>query len=66
MLFVTHSLPYPLSNVTNVVQMKVRQEYYQLEWPRRTRTYEYGVYADEVMQVYAPFSLGAIVNIAAG
>lgn len=66
MLFVTHSLPYPLSNVTNVIQMKVRQEYYQLEWPRRTRKYEYGVYADEVLQHYAPFTLGAIHNIAKG
>lgn len=65
-LFVTKQLPYPLSGVTNVNQIRTRQEYYSLEWPMRSRKYEYGVYCDEVLQCYAPFSLGAITNIAAG
>ena len=65
-LFFTESLPYPLSNVTNVCQMLMRQDYYQLEWPLKTRKYEYGVYADGVLQHYAPFSLGIINNIANG
>lgn len=26
--------------------------YYQIEWPRRTRAYEYGVYSDQVLQNY--------------
>lgn len=65
-LFFTNKLPYPLSNVGNVVQIRTRREYYQIEWPLRSRKYEYGVYCDEVLQNYAPFSLGVITNIANG
>jgi hypothetical protein len=50
--------------VSNVTQMLMRQDYYQLEWPLVSRKYEYGVYADGVLQCYAPFSLGVINNIA--
>lgn len=64
--FYTERLPYPLANVSNVAQMLLRQDYYQLEWPLRTRKYEYGVYADGVLQHYAPFSMGVISNIANG
>lgn len=64
--FFTERLPYPLANVGNIVQMKMRQDYYQIEWPLRTRRYEYGVYADGVLQHYAPFSMGLITNIANG
>lgn len=63
-LFVTKTLPYPLSNVTNVLQIRTRRDYYQIEWPLRSRKYEYGVYADEVLQCYFPPSLGMICNIA--
>lgn len=63
-LFTTMKLPYPLSNVTNVIQVRTRQDYYQIEWPLRSRKYEYGVYADEVLQHYFPPSLGIIANIA--
>lgn len=62
-LFLTHQLPYPLSNVANVMQIRTRRDYYQLEWPLRSRKYEYGIYADEVLQHYAPFSMGIISNI---
>lgn len=65
-MFRTKRLPYKVSNVTNVLQMKTRQEYYQLEWPLRTRKYEYGVYADEVLQNYFPPAFGVITNIGAG
>lgn len=64
--FFCEQLPYPLSNVSNVCQMLMRQDYYQLEWPLKTRKYEYGVYADGVLQHYAPFSMGIITNIANG
>jgi hypothetical protein len=63
-LFFTDKLPYPLSNVTNILQMKMRREYYQVEWPLRTRKYEYGVYADGVLQNYFPPAFGIITNIA--
>ena len=64
--FYTESLPYQLNNVSNTTQMLMRQDYYQLEWPLKTRKYEYGVYADGVLQSYAPFSMGIITNIANG
>lgn len=66
MLLTCNQIPYPLNGVVNVMQVKARRDYYQLEWPLRTRQYEYGVYADEVLQHYATFSLGVISNIANG
>ncbi len=65
-LFQTKSLPYKLNNVPNVLQIKTRREYYQLEWPLRTRKYEYGVYADELLQNYFPPAFGVITNIGTG
>lgn len=64
--FYTESLPYQMSNVVNTTQMLMRQDYYQIEWPLKSRKYEYGVYADGVLQSYAPFSMGIITNIANG
>jgi hypothetical protein len=60
------TLPYPLSNVGNVMQIRTRQDYYQIEWPPRARRYESGVCADEVLQNYFPPSMAVITNIAAG
>lgn len=65
-LFMSNSIPYPLSNVSNVLQIRTRREYYQIEWPLRSRKYEYGVYADEVLQNYFPPAFGTITNIAPG
>jgi hypothetical protein len=65
-LFTCRELPYPLSNVTNVLQMRTRRDYYQAQWPMRSRRYEYGVYADEVLQNYFPPAFGLITNIADG
>jgi len=65
-LFTTKMLPYPLAGVGNVVQIRTRQDYYQIEWPLRTRKYEYGVYADEVLQNYFPPSMALITNIGNG
>lgn len=62
-LFTSNKIPYPVSGVNNVMQVRTRQEYYQIEWPLRTRKYEYGVYCDEVLQHYFPPSMGCIVNI---
>lgn len=64
-LMTTGKLPYPLANVPNVIQVKCRQDYYQIEWPLRSRKYEYGVYADEVLQHYFPPSMAVITNIGA-
>ena len=63
-LFTSKSIPYPLSGVGNVMQVKCRRDYYQLEWPMSSRKYQYGVYSDQLLQIYAPFAFGAITNIA--
>jgi hypothetical protein len=65
-LMTTKVLPYPLAGVGNVNQIRTRQDYYQIEWPLRSRRYEYGVYADEVLQCYFPPSLALIMNIGNG
>lgn len=65
-LMTTKMLPYPLSGVGSVYRILTRQDYYQIEWPRRSRKYEYGVYADEVLQHYFPPSMAVITNIANG
>jgi hypothetical protein len=62
-LVTTSKLPYPLANVPDVLRILTRQDYYQIEWPLRSRKYEYGVYADEVLQNYFPPSMGVINNI---
>lgn len=66
MLFTTNKLPYPLSDVSNVMQMRLRRDYYQVEWPVTKRRYEYGIYEDGVLQHYFPPCIGVITNIAAG
>ena len=63
-LFWTDALPYPLSDTPNVFEMCVRRDYYDIEWPARTRRYEHGVYAEEVLCNYATFAHGLIQNVA--
>ncbi len=65
-LMTTKMLPYPLSGVGNVIQIRTRQDYYQIEWPLRSRRYEYGIYVDEVLQHYFPPSMAVITNIGNG
>ena len=66
MIFYSDSIPYPLSNVGSVLVKKLRRDYYQIEWPLKSRKYEYGVYFDGVLQCYFPPAFGMIHNIAAG
>ena len=67
-LFHCENLPaqYQSNNVPNVAEVKTRQDYYQIDWPMVTRAQDVGVYAEEVLAVYAPFALGLITNIANG
>lgn len=62
-LFHTEKLPYPLAGVANVLQIRTRRDYFQIEWPIKTRRYEYGVYMDGVLQNFFPPSFGVITNI---
>jgi hypothetical protein len=57
---------YRSHNVPNVAEVKVRRDYYQLDYPMRTRAQEFGVYAEQTLAVYAPFAMGVISNIANG
>lgn len=63
-MFYSSRLPAYLQGVGNLVQIRTRQEYYQIEWPLRTRKYEYGVYADEVLQGMFMPAFGMITNVA--
>lgn len=65
-LYTTSQLPYPLSNVQQVARVLCRRDYNQIEWPIRTRRYEYGIYSDQVLQHYFPPSVGMRSNIANG
>lgn len=59
-------LQYQSNEVPNVAEVKTRQDYYQIDWPIITRKRQVGVYAEEVLAVYAPFAMGVITNIANG
>jgi hypothetical protein len=59
-------IQYQSNEVPNVAEVKVRQDYYQLDWPIVTRERQVGVYAEEVLAVYAPFAMGVITNVANG
>lgn len=61
-LFWSDRSPYELSGVANILEAKVRQDYYQIQWPWRSRRYEYGVYVDEVFPMYFSPAFAAIVN----
>jgi len=57
---------YQSNEVPNIAEIKTRQDYYQIDWPVVTRQRQVGVYAEEVLAVYAPFAMGVITNIGNG
>lgn len=59
-------IQYQSNHVPTVAEVKTRVDYYQIDWPLRTRAQEFGVYAEEVLAVYVPFGMGVITNIANG
>jgi hypothetical protein len=59
-------IQYQSNEVPNVAEIKTRQDYYQIDWPIVTRQRQVGVYAEEVLAVYAPFAMGVVCNIANG
>jgi hypothetical protein len=65
-LITSDTVPYQNSNIGNVMQMRLRQDYYQIEWPRRSRKYEYGIYMDGVLQHYFPPAMAVITGIGNG
>lgn len=59
-------IQYQSSNVPNVAEVHCRRDYYQIDWPLRTRLYETGVYSETVLANYVPFAMGIINNVAPG
>jgi hypothetical protein len=59
-------IQYQSNEVPNVAEVRTRQDYYQIDWPIVTRQRQVGVYAEEVLAVFAPFAMGVICNIANG
>lgn len=57
---------YISNEVPNVAEVITRRDYYRVDWPLRTRRREYGVYAEEVLAVYAQFALATLSNIGNG
>lgn len=62
-VFYTERMPYEIAGVANVLAARVRQDYYQIEWPLRTRRYEYGVYVDEVFEANFTPAFAVIRNL---
>ena len=62
-LFWSDRSPYELSGVANLLEAHVRQDYYQIQWPWKSRRYEYGVYCDETFPIYFTPAFGAIINV---
>jgi hypothetical protein len=50
---------FPSSNVSSLLEIKCRREWYQIEYPQNSRKYESGVYAEEVLAVkdYSQFAI---------
>jgi hypothetical protein len=59
-------IPYSLSGVATLKRLLCRRDYYQIEWPIKSRKREYGVYFDGVLQNFFPPATGTITNIANG
>lgn len=57
---------YQSSEVPNVAEMKLRRDWYDIEWPLRTREHEHGIYCEEALAVYAPFALFVLKNVKDG
>lgn len=63
-IFYSRKIPYPLSNVKNLLQMKMQRDYFQIEWPQTRPAWEYSVWARGLLQNYFLPAFGVITNIA--
>jgi hypothetical protein len=66
-LFTTKTIPYPLNEIPGqAYRIRTRKEYNQIDWALRTRAWESGVYCDEVLQHFAPFSMALLYDVRPG
>ena len=66
MLLQTHKLPFPNSNVPDVLRMRGQLDYHEIAWGPFTRSAEYGVYFRGVLQCYFYPGFAVLTNIANG
>ena len=59
-------IPYALPNIQNILQVKTIRDYYQIDWPVKTRQYEMGVYTRGVLMNRFGPAFGMITNIGNG
>ena len=62
-MFWSDKVPYELPNVSNILQVRTRMDYYQIQWPLVKRVYEYGVYMDEVFENTFPPAYALLQNL---
>jgi hypothetical protein len=62
-LFWTKELPYQMTNVGNLAQVRSRRDYYAQEWPLVTRKYQYGVYSEQLVEVFFPMGFQVLANV---
>jgi hypothetical protein len=62
-IFWSDRCPYELSGVANILEVHTRMDYTQIDWPPRTRRYEYGVYVDEVFSGYFMPAFAVMSNL---
>ena len=59
--------PYFKTNSTPAIaEMLTRRDYYAQEFAITTRAYEFGVYCEEALAIYALFGLSVMTGIAPG
>lgn len=55
----------PASDLRRAECLRGHPYYYQTEWPRRTRAYEYGVYTDQMLQNKFMPGMAVLTNLSA-
>jgi len=65
-LFTTQRLPYPASNVPDVMRIRGQLDYHEIAWGPFTRSAEYGVYCRETVQIFFPPAFACLNNLATG
>lgn len=58
--------PYPTANIQQARAVRTRRDYFMVAWPVVTRQWQNGIYSDECLQVYVPYSMGLLSDIGAG
>lgn len=62
-MFASDSVPFPTSNIGSPAEIHVRKDYHGEDWPRTNKRYEYGVYTDECLPIYAEGAFGIIQGL---